>query len=702
MKFATIVSLVLMTLPSPAQKIWFQDEFNDNSKGWLWSDYDGPEVTRKIADGKYTIHHKNDRIYWTLARIWTDRTKDYFLQADLVQIEGSDANGFGLLVLAPENKYYYFIINPLKGAWWLGTEQKGVWKALNPAKDWTKSPLVNPQKQVSQLSIQRKGDNLIFMINGTEVFSTGLDPDFRDMIAVDYFGIVTCAPMKIEIDNFLFKQDNEIHLVPNLPSGLKKVNLGPTVNSKFIEKTPVIAPDGKTLFFTVQGDPTSIAGSDDIYYATSTNDTTWNQKKDIGQPLNNVWPNSVISVAPDNNSVVLMHTYNPDGTPKAAGISMSTKTNEGWSVPRDIQIDNYYNKGRSNEFCMSANREVFIMAIQRDDSYGSNDLYVSFLKEGGNYSTPMNLGSSVNTPLWEASPFLAADGVSLYFSTYGYPGYGSADIFVTKRLDSTWTKWSEPLNLGPDINSSSWEAYYSIPASGLYAYVVSEKNSLGGIDIFRIKLPEALKPRPVVLIYGKVMNGKTKEPLEADITYNFLTTNRESGIATSNVKDGSYKIVLPAGEKYSFLARKNDFYSVSENIDVRDLKMYQEIERNLYLAPVEVGETILLNNLFFDFNKSELRQESTAELDRMAALLLVNKEMVVEISGHTDNVGGDAYNQKLSVDRANAVKLYLVRKGTTGDRIRAVGYGKGKPTGPNDTEAGRQRNRRVEFTILKK
>jgi len=159
--------------------------------------------------------------------------------------------------------------------------------------------------------------------------------------------------------------------------------------------------------------------------------------------------------------------------------------------------------------------------------------------------------------------------------------------------------------------------------------------------------------------------------------------------------------VLPAGEAYSFLARKDGFYSVSENINLKELKAYREIERNLLLAPIEVGETILLNNLFFDLNKSELRKESTAELERMINLMSNHPAMMVEIAGHTDNTGTDEHNNKLSMDRANAVRTFLLKKGIRPDRIRARGYGRTKPSSSNQTEAGRQKNRRVEFTILK-
>ena len=700
-KFVTIYFLFI-AFACPAQVAWFGDDFNDYSKGWLWSNYDTPGISRKIADGKYYIDHKqDDHPFSTFTPLWLDRNKDFLLETNIVQTEGSDGNGFGFIISGADNRNYYFLINPSKGTFWVGSNQRGNGIALNASKDWEKASAIHGKNTSNKLAVQRKTDKLFFLINDQNVYQGEIHVDFKELLYAEYFGIMTSDRMKIEIDNFYLKQDNVLNLIPDLPSGLLKVNVGPNVNSQYTEVTPVISPDGKTLYLTVDGDPLNIRKSYDIYYSTSINDTTWLPRSNAGFPLNNSWPNAVVSVSPDNNSLVVMHTYNPDGSPKGDGLSIATKTNEGWSIPQDLTVINYYNTASTNEFCMSADRQVLLMAVTRDDTEGLKDIYVSFRNVTGEYSEPKSLGNIVNTYASEASPFLAADEVSLYFSSAGHPGFGSADIFVTKRLDSTWTNWSVPQNMGPSINSPAWEAYYSIPASGLYAYVVSQEHSLGETDIFRIKLPDALKPRPVVLIYGKVLNRKTKEPLEANISYNILSGNKLSGIAMSDVKEGSYKIVLPAGEAYSFIAKKEGFFSVSENIDLIALKAYKEIERNLFLAPIEVGETILLNNLFFDFNKSELRKESTAELERMVALLSEHPGMTIEISGHTDNRGNDIYNNKLSIDRATAVRTFILKKGIPADRIRASGYGKARPSASNDTEAGRQQNRRVEFTILK-
>lgn len=223
----------------------------------------------------------------------------------------------------------------------------------------------------------------------------------------------------------------------------------------------------------------------------------------------------------------------------------------------------------------------------------------------------------------------------------------------------------------------------------------------GSSNIFRFELGSAA-PEPVVLIYGKVLNSKTKEPLEAHINYNDLSNNVSMGIASSNPKDGSYKIILPVGKAYSFLGEKTGFYPISDNIDVTNITSYAEIERNLYLSPVEVGEIIRLNNLFFDTDKYDLKPSSMAELNRLVKFLNANATTEIQISGHTDDKGTDEHNTTLSQERVNSVIKYLVSKGINNNRLKGVGYGETKPLKTNETEEGRAQNRRVEFTILKK
>ncbi len=497
---------------------------------------------------------------------------------------------------------------------------------------------------------------------------------------------------------------NGINLVKGLPDKkIEKINLGKNINSEYSEYVPVISPDGKTLYMFVLDDPHNI-GDGDIWYSNSIGENSWTPRINIGYPLNNDASNFVISISPDNNTLFLSRKYKTKGkniVDNGKGFSISKRTKEGWSAPVEVIVNNFINTNKYGEFCMSADQKTLIHAIESADSYGDQDLYVSFKQSNGTWSAPKNLGKTINTLKAENSPFLASDGVTLYFSTNGRAGYGLNDIFMSRRLDETWTNWSVPENLGPSINTKDFDAYFTIPASGEYAYLVSGENSYGKADIWKLKLPEAVKPHPVVLIYGKVLNSATNEGIDANITYRLIETNEEVGTASSDPKDGSYKIILPAGAVYSFLASKENIYSVSQNIDLKDIKQYTEMERNLYLTPIQVGSTVRMNNLFFVTGKSEINKWSYPELQRLIDLMKLHLKMEVEISGHSDNIGSDKLNNSLSLERANAVRDYLIKNGIEEKRLIAKGYGKTKPLVSNDTEEGRKKNRRVDFSILK-
>ena len=216
-----------------------------------------------------------------------------------------------------------------------------------------------------------------------------------------------------------------------------------------------------------------------------------------------------------------------------------------------------------------------------------------------------------------------------------------------------------------------------------------------------MKLPGIFRPEPVVIVSGKVINTKTNKPIGAAVNYSDILTNDSPGQALASPTDGRYKIALPAGKNYSFLAEKEGFYAIAENIDLTKLKGYEEVSRDLYLTPLEAGQTIRLNNIFFDFNKADLKKESHQELDRVIKLLQSHKNLVIEVSGHTDNVGDDGYNLKLSQQRAEAVKNYLIQKGIETSRLSSKGHGETKPLVGNTTDQERSINRRVEFTIVK-
>lgn len=495
-----------------------------------------------------------------------------------------------------------------------------------------------------------------------------------------------------------------INVIPSLVFNNKPENLGEALNSIYDEQAPMIAPDGKTIFMVRKKHPENAGGfndEDDIWFSKLNDQGKWTAAKNIGPPLNNKYNNFVQAITPDGNSLLLGNVYNKDGT-VVPGVSLTYKTKTGWAMPEKQVIDNFVNLNQYANYYLSNDGRFLLMAIEMSDSYGELDLYVSIRKGDNRWSKPINLGPTINTMVNDYSPFLAADGVTMYFSTAGHAGYGKEDIFVTTRLDDTWQNWTEPLNLGPMLNSPESDTKYNIPASGEYAYLSSTNNSMGKGDIFRIRLPQKAKPKPVVLISGRVVNDKTNQPIDARIIVEELPGGQEAAIARTDPNTGEFKIILPAGKKYGFRAIGLGFFDVNKNIDLSDITEYTEIDDEmLRLAPIEVGQVVRLNNIFFEFGKATLLPESFPELNRTAEFLKNNPSVTIEVAGHTDNVGSEGFNQKLSQNRAQSVADYVASQGVDKSRMTVMGYGLSRPIAFNTDEEGRAMNRRVEFKILK-
>lgn len=502
----------------------------------------------------------------------------------------------------------------------------------------------------------------------------------------------------IGISSSLTPIEATVNVVPDAIVGARE-HLDESINSAYDEVLPVISPDGKTLFVDRKNHPNNIGKNDNIWMSNQDSNGHWLPLENIGPVLNNEFGSYVSSVTPDGNTLLIGGTFKSD-TSQKFGLWLTHRTATSWSAPEPVRMKDYYSNSRFVEFCLSNDGRMIVLALDRTDSKGGRDLYVSFQQQDGSWSAPKNLGD-LNTAADEATPFLAADGRTLYFASMGYSGYGSMDMYLTRRMDESWQKWTEPQNLGPKINSESWDAYYTVTASGEFAYFVSTDNSIGQGDIYRVKLPQALRPRPVVMLSGRVLDAKTGKPVTARIKYELLPGGRDVGGAATSPTSGIYKITLPAGFTYGYRAEAPGYIPVSENLDLRTTEHYSEERRDLMLIPLEKGQTVRLNNIFFETAKADLQPESFAELDRVVDLLKANPGMEISISGHTDNVGAVTFNRELSDARAKSVMSYLIQKGITSKRLKAKGYGDAKPIADNTSEEGRQQNRRVEFTITR-
>lgn len=509
----------------------------------------------------------------------------------------------------------------------------------------------------------------------------------------------------IAISNSTLPIKQEIKIFESEIVNASPDRLSETVNSVYNELKPLVTPDGKTLLFSRQFHPGNTGGVDDpedIWFSQWDEDKgEWMEAENMGGPLNTIGPNYISSITPDGNTVIITlgNRYTRNGKMKA-GVSVSTRTSEGWSKPVPFEIINEINMAEKANYFLANNREVLLMSVEGDPCFGSRDIYVSFLMDDGRWSEPLNMGSDINTTMEEGSPFLAPDDKTLYFSSNGYSGYGGQDIYVSRRLDDSWTSWSEPENLGPQINSPEEDAFFNIPPTGEYGYFSRNFNK-NNSDIFRFELPKEHQPDAVITVKGVVYNTKTRRPMQARIFYESLPEGKEIGTIESDPLTGEYQIILPTGNMYGYLAEAEGFVAINANIDLKSIDVYDELNKDLYLVPIEKGAVVRLNNIFFDFDKVELKQASFPELNRIIEMLNKNPEMKISIEGHTDNIGIVAYNIGLSERRANAVAMYLIKEGIAAERMKAVGWGKSRPIVSNDDEiGGRELNRRVEFKIV--
>ena len=557
-------------------------------------------------------------------------------------------------------------------------------------------------------AIPLKGRMLNLFMEQTPYKVAAVKIEFDGGALPDYFGIDAIA-----ISNVNYPIIADIPKLQLLATGLVVEALDKNVNTEYNELNPLLSPDGKTLYFSRKNHPENVGGAkdnEDIWYSELDSSGHWSLAKNFGPPFNNAGPNfinSIQSVTPDGRTAVMLlgNRYRNRGRMQA-GVSISSNVGGTWSKPIALEITNDYNFNEKANYFLTNNRRTLILSVEREDSYGDRDLYVSFMGGDSVWTEPKNLGNVINTASEESAPFLAADDRTLYFSSAGFSGYGGNDIYASKRLDDTWTNWSDPENLGPEINSPLEDLFFNIPASSEYAYYsrgVSESNT----DIFRVKLPILRSPDPWVIVRGKIVDARTGEPLGAKIIYERLPDGQELGIAQSDPQTGEYEIRLPGGHMYGVRAEATDRISENQNLDLRNITSDQIIEKKDFtldpigLSAVEENVTIVLNNIFFDFDKATLKAESFPELNRIVSLMNERDGMQIEIAGHADATGPEAYNLKLSERRANAVVQHLRNKGVAADRITTVFHGEKKPVAPNTTVDGRRKNRRVEFKILK-
>ena len=512
---------------------------------------------------------------------------------------------------------------------------------------------------------------------------------------------------------------------------------GGNINSVYDEQNPVLSPDGKIMYFTRKNHPGNAGGrkdGGDIWFSELGEDGVWNVAKRLNGVVNNKEYNAIIGFSNDGKLMYLQNHYSKDGNaPKTQGISVSKLVNGRWTFPEKLTIAYYYNRSKEPSMRISEDGRTMVLSIESYDTKGAEDIYVSFRNKDNTWSQPVNLGSTINTGFQEMTPYLAKDNITLFFASNGHGGFGSRDIFISRRLDNSWKKWTKPTNLGKSVNTKGVELSYHLPG-GDYAYYVSTQNSEGFGDIQRHKLTEEIeKPDNLVdlelldtvdalqivadepetpeiniektdryiEIQGKVVNANDlKQPVKALLSYRQV--DGQGGIATtySNDSSGAYQIDLKEGFVYHLTVAAEGYMNTEERLVVTQTSA-PSLQKYYLLTPLEIGTTVNLKNVLFERGTSNLLEDSYTELNSVVKMMEDNPNVNIELQGHTDNQGSGKLNLQLSQKRVDVVKAYLVEKGIESLRISGKGFGGTRPIASNASEETRKLNRRVEFTIVK-
>ncbi len=480
-------------------------------------------------------------------------------------------------------------------------------------------------------------------------------------------------------------------------------NIGDSVNSVNNDYSPTLTVDEQKLILTVlrPSDANTIHSSDkeeDFYMCLKTADSVWGKARKIGAPLNSHGNEGAQSIAPDGNTLYFTICNRADGM-GSCDLYVSERKGTGWSTPVNMGIR--VNSGAwDSQPSISPDGKTLYFASAREGGKGLMDIWKTSKNENGVWTAPVNLGDSINTVYSEMSPFIHSDGKTLYFTSTGHPGMGGMDIFYSKLKDDG--QWSTPKNLGYPINTFSDEGYLIVNARGNKAYFSSDKyGGVGGMDIYTFELYEEARPTAVTYMKGTVYDAKSQKRLGAKFELIDLTTSEVAAQSFSDPQTGEFMVSLPTDRNYALNVSKENYLFYSENFEVKgDHSQLKPFLKDVQMQPIETGSVVVLRNIFFDFDKFDLKPESQVELNRLVALLNQNKTMKIEIGGHTDNKGSAEYNQKLSENRARSVYDYLVAKGIDKNRLSYKGYGLTKPLETNDTEEGRATNRRTEFKVV--
>jgi len=476
--------------------------------------------------------------------------------------------------------------------------------------------------------------------------------------------------------------------------------LGDEVNTRYPEYVPLITADESMLYFTSKREDTYGGGVDlkdaeyfeDIYYCERAGNH-WTRAVNAGPPLNTKSHDAGAGISADGHTMFIYKGDKDNGD-----LLVAYLVNGKWTKPEDLG-KNINTKFHESSACLSPDGNTLYFVSDRPGGMGRRDIYTSQWDQVAKEWKPAaNIGSIINTQYDEEGVFIHPDGKTLFFSSKGPGTMGGYDVFYSVFADSVWTT---PVNIGAPVNTPDDDVFFTVSASGEHGYYSSfKKSGKGEKDIYRITFPEKEKQAgEMAVLKGTIRNDNSNQPLTARIELIDLNRSEHIGNFYSDSRTGKYLIALPAGKKYGAFFYAKGFLYASDYFEIPEKAAFKEIVADIRLQPMNQGLNMVLNNVVFETGKAVLLPGSGEVLDRLVTLMAENETLTLEVSGHTDNTGDPEANKALSAERARTVVNYLVEQGVDHRRLTAVGHGADQPIASNDTEEGRQKNRRIEFKV---
>lgn len=464
------------------------------------------------------------------------------------------------------------------------------------------------------------------------------------------------------------------------------------INTIHDEYFPKLTADNKTIVFTRKEN-----NQENFYESQLLAPGEWSEAVQLEGQINSALYNEgAHCISPDGKYLFFTGCNWPNGL-GSCDIYVSKKESGKWQAPHNLGAP-INSRGWESQPAISADGRTLYFVSNKPGGYGGYDIYRSHLLADGQWSTPQNLGPQINTPFDESAPYIHADGQTLYFASNGWPGYGQKDIFSTKT--DSLGHWSTPKNLGQPINNFLDQTSFHISMNGKIGHL-SGQDSTGKMKIFSFEIPEESRPTPVAYIAGIIRDKSTLQPLEGVVSVTAVDTDSLIFQDQSDYIDGTFLATLPLGRTYAVHIQREGYLFESQQYALDNYEYNNEkFESTIFLQPITHGAATTLNNIYFAINKYDLLPSSRADLSAFISFLKLNKQVTVEIEGHTDNTGNEDTNLSLSENRALAVKNYIVQHGISDARIKVKGYGSSSPAASNETEEGRQLNRRTAFKIL--